>query len=84
MLNLYIQYKKATKEKKRMTKTPAILKMLAKGKVNKLFSTADIAIKQLEKAKQQGLIPKEKVDSWIKDLKQRKEAAKEEQDVLEE
>ena len=60
-----------------MAKLPLILRQATKGRVNKLFSTADIAIRQLEKAKQQGLIPKEKVDSWIAEIKKGKENVEE-------
>ena len=53
-----------------MAKLPIILRAATKRKVNQLFNTSEIAIRKLEKAKNQGLIPKEKVDAWIKEIKE--------------
>ena len=67
-----------------MVKLPTILKAATKGRVNKLFNTSNIAIKQLERAKQQGLLPKAKVDAWIKQIEEQKEQVKKEKEKADE
>ena len=59
-----------------MGKLPIALKAMTSRKVTKLLDTSKIAIAKLEKAKQQGLLPKEKVDSWIAEIKKEQKAAK--------
>lgn len=60
-----------------MTKLPFVLNRLTKGKVGKMLKTSEFAIRDLEKAKRMGLLPKEKADAWIKQLKEQQEEVKE-------
>lgn len=48
-------------------------------KMSKMGNLADVAIKQLEMRKQQGLMSKEKADLLIKDIKDQRKKAEEEQ-----
>ena len=59
-----------------MGKLPFILKAITGKKTDALFSTSEIAIKNLEKAKQKGGLSKATADFWIAEIRKNQKAAK--------